>query len=143
MGLRVILALSIWLAVTSAAEPRQDALVLIRPSDSLYHWPGCPVVRDAKDVLAMTQGQAAGRGKKPHAECDPRTVAQTPAERKRAEALKTPLFVASNDKYYHREKCGKLGTPSRKVTLEDASRKHFPCRTCKPPIRPRPRGLIS
>jgi hypothetical protein len=138
MGVVAILALSFWLSSTPGAAAAQDALVLTRASDPLYHWPGCPVVRDAKDVLAMTQGQAAGRGKKPHADCDPANVRQTPGERKRAEALKTPLYIASSDRYYHREKCEKLGTPSRKVSLDEAAKKRFPCRTCKPPIRPRP-----
>ena len=138
MGLSIILALSLGLLSPPASPPVQDALVLIRPADPLYHWPGCPVVRDAKDILAMTQGQAAGRGKKPHADCDPNTLAQTPEARQRAEALKTPLFIVADDKYYHREKCEKLGTPSRKVSLDEAAKKHFPCRTCKPPIRPRP-----
>ena len=138
MGAFVILALSFWLSANPGGAAAQDALVLIRPSDPLYHWPGCPVVRDAKDILAMTQGQAAGRGKKPHADCDPANLSQTPEERKRAEALKTPIFIASGDKYYHREKCEKLAAGSRKVTLDEAAKKHFPCRTCKPPIRPRP-----
>ena len=134
----MLVILALWFSPHLDVIPRQDALVLTRPSDSLYHWPGCPVVRDTTDVLAMTQTQAAGRGRKPHAECDPEKVAPTPEERRRLEVLKTPIFVTSGDKYYHRDKCEKLGTPSRRVTLDDAARKHFPCRTCKPPVRPRP-----
>ena len=75
MGVLVILGL--WFSPNPDVIPRQDALVLTRPSDSLYHWPGCPVVRDATDVLAMTQAQAAGRGRKPHADCDPGKAAPT------------------------------------------------------------------
>lgn len=133
------LVLSFWLGATPVRTGTQDELVLVRASDPLYHWPGCPLVRDAKDVVAMTRAQATGRRKKPHAECDPQNVSQTPEDRKRAEAHATPIFIVSGDRYYHREQCKKLGKPSRKVALDEAAKKHFPCRTCKPPVRPRPK----
>lgn len=133
----VILLLS--LGAFAAAPPVQDELVITREKDPLYHRPGCPVVRDAKDVLAMTRAQANGRGKKPHPQCDPANTPQTAEERKRAEALATPLFIATGDRYYHREKCAKLGKAPRRVSLDEAAKKHFPCRTCKPPVRPRPK----
>ncbi|HEX4932416.1 MAG TPA: hypothetical protein VFV33_04500 [Gemmatimonadaceae bacterium] len=117
----------------------QDELVLVRPSDPLFHWPGCPRVTDTRDVLAMTKAQAAGRGKKPHDECDPANPPQTPDDRKRAAALATPVFVDTTSRYYHREKCRLLGNGARRLSLDEAARKHFPCRTCKPPVRPRPK----
>ena len=121
---------ALFLALAPFAGAGQE-MVIIREGGREYHWPGCPVVRDAKDVLAMTRAQANGRGLKPHADCDP---SQTPGEG----AAAKPIFVFLDEgKFYHREKCARLGPSPRKVNVNEAARKHWPCRTCKPPIRPR------
>jgi len=81
----------------------------------------------------MTRGQAASRGLKPHDDCDPSKAGATPGRAK-------PAFVsvAKGDRFYHRDTCGKLGDAPNRVTLDEAAaRKLYPCRTCKPPIRPR------
>lgn len=104
----------------------QSELVIVTQGTRQYHRAGCPLVRAGKDVLAMPRGQAQQRGYKSHPECDPTYVPPPPS-----------VYVDGVGKYYHREKCEKLGQAPKRVLLEEAARKHWPCRTCKPPIRAR------
>lgn len=108
----------------------QDEMVITRSGTKQYHWPGCPVIKDARDVLAMTRAQANGRGLKPHDACDP--------SREPASPTVPMVYVDEEGKYYHREKCKELGPKPRRVTVDEAvQKKRWPCRVCKPPIRPR------
>lgn len=116
-------------AAAGAAVGARQELVITREAAKEYHRPGCPVVAGAKDVLLMPRGQAEARGMKPHRECDP---AYVPPPEKPA-----TVFI-DGSKFYHREKCAKLGKSPRSITVNDAAaRKLWPCRTCKPPIRKR------
>jgi hypothetical protein len=108
--------------------------VLVKPGAKEYHRPGCEVVRDAKDVVAMTRAEAELRGLRPHAACDP---AKNPSARDGAPAVQY-VFVEPGDKRYHREKCSKLGPNRERITLDEAAKKkYWPCPACKPPIRKR------
>ena len=106
--------------------------VLVKKGSNEYHRPGCDLVRDTKDVVAMTRGEAESRGQKPHAACDP-SKAQNDQNTPKTQYV----FVANGDKRYHRESCAKLGKPRQRITLEEAGRKYWPCPVCKPPIRKR------
>lgn len=117
---------------------QDDELVITRQGTSEYHRPGCPVIRDAKDVLAMRRGQAEARGLKPHKDCDPsQTSPGTSPSGTAAKPIK--VFIDEGGKFYHREKCAQLGKSPRQVTIDEAAKKHWPCKVCKPPIRPRPK----
>jgi hypothetical protein len=49
------------------------------------------------------------------------------------------VLIDVGGKYYHRDKCAKLSAKTKRVTVTEAAKlKHWPCPTCKPPIRPRP-----
>jgi methylphosphotriester-DNA--protein-cysteine methyltransferase len=131
---------SVALALTASgnvASQAQSEMVVQRDGTTVYHRPSCEQVRDVRDVLAMTRAQAESRGLKPHAECDP---AQNPAAKEGTASPAKPAMVLVDvgGQYYHREKCEKLSKDSRRVSLTEAYKKHWPCRTCKPPIRPRP-----
>jgi hypothetical protein len=130
MGRAICLAVVLLAAVPSA----QDELVIAIAGSKEYHRPHCDLVRKGGELLALTVGQANGRGLKPHADCDPSKHPPPGAPAK-------PVHVFLDDtKYYHREKCSKLGASPKRVTLDEAAKKHWPCRTCKPPIRPRGRS---
>jgi hypothetical protein len=126
-------------AILIAAPPAraQSELVIHREGAKEYHWPGCPVIADGRDVIALSRAQANGRGLKPHADCDPARAGSTAttgaaAPRKKA----APVFVqADMSSYYHRDKCAKLGPGSKRMTLEEAGKKLWPCPVCKPPVR--------
>jgi len=106
--------------------------VLVKQGGKEYHRPGCEVVRDAKDVVAMTRSEAESRGLRPHAACDP---AKNPSARDGVPPVQY-VFVAPGDKRYHRETCSKLGSERERITLDEAAKKkYWPCPTCKPPIR--------
>ena len=109
----------------------QSELVIVTQSTRQYHRPGCALVRAGKDVLAMQRGQAEQRGYKSHSECDPSYVPPKPS-----------VYVDGEGKFYHREKCEKLGKAPKRVLLDEAARKYWPCRTCKPPIRARKSGGV-
>src|SRR5687768_11345436 len=69
-------------------------LVIHKEGSREYHRPRCDVVRDGKNVLALTLGQAEARGLRSHTACekDPSADAATPtgsAGRKPA----PPVFV--------------------------------------------------
>jgi len=111
--------------------PDQGELVIVKEGTGLYHRPGCPVVRDGRRVVAMTLGQAASRGFKPHPACDPSMAAPSKP------AVPAAVMVDDNGKYYHRERCPKLGPHPRKIDLAAAAKKYWPCPRCRPPLRPR------
>ena len=104
-------------------------LVITREGSKEYHRPACEVIQGRSDILAMQRGQAEARGFKPHKECDPAFVPPAPKA----------VMVTVDDaaRYYHRDKCAKIAKSPRQVTLDEAAKKHWPCPTCKPPIRPR------
>jgi hypothetical protein len=131
-------------ALTADSAAAQGPLVIVKEGRDQYHRPGCSVVREARDVIAMTVGQAESRGLKPHPECDPsKTPSAPPASPvPAASSFRKPLpvfvQVDAAGKFYHRDGCQKLGKDAKKVALEVAGKKYWPCTACKPPIRRRP-----
>jgi len=127
-------ALLLVTAVLFAFWQASTEYVLVKPGSKEYHRPGCDVVRDAKDVVAMTRAEAESRGLKPHAACDP---AKAPSAKSGAPAVQY-VFVELGDKRYHRATCPKLGKSHERITLAAAAeKKYWPCPVCKPPIRKR------
>src|SRR5687768_11100673 len=129
----VLALIGSWNSITHA----QGEMVVQREGTAVYHRPTCEQVRDVRDVLAMTRGQAEGRGLKPHPECDPSKNPQA-GEAGAAPAKPAMVLIDVGGQYYHRDKCEKLSSNSKRVSVTEAYKKHWPCRTCKPPIRPRP-----
>lgn len=130
-----------------ATARAQSELVIQKEGGSQYHWPGCPLVADGLNVLALTRAQAEGRGLKPHADCDPSKAgaAATTGQGQRSSGRSgqsrppPPVFVQVDDsKYYHRENCRNLRDGSARMALETAGKKFWPCPVCKPPIRRKP-----
>jgi hypothetical protein len=130
-----------------AAYSWAQELVLQKQGTKEYHRPGCDVVRDGKDVLAMSRAQAEGRGLKAHAGCDPARMPRSPggagSESTRPDA---PVFVfvdaaakpsRGEHHLYHRESCPALAKERRKLPVDDAGKQFWPCPKCKPPIRKR------
>jgi hypothetical protein len=115
------------------------------------------VVRDGKGVLALTRGKANAQGLTPHSGCDPSNPEsvkpgdpEPDASKGEPEAAKgnqpkppPPMFVEKDGRHYHLATCKDLGKERTKLTLDEAGRKYWPCPTCKPPIRPRPRPRRS
>jgi hypothetical protein len=125
-----------WLLIAAAvlcmAPQGSTEYVLVKKGSKEYHRPGCEVVRDTTNVVAMTRAEAESRGLKPHAACDP---ARSPSAQETAVQY---VFVAPGDRRYHREKCAKLGKTRERITLDEAAKKkYWPCPACKPPIRKR------
>ncbi len=141
----LIVVLVLALAPLAAPAAAQSELVIVKEGTKEYHRPACPVVRDGRDVLAMTRAQAESRGFKPHPACDPYNPAatNTPARGSAATAPAKPaapvfVYVSPGDTRYHRENCRMLSADRRKVRVEEAATsKHWPCPVCKPPIRKR------
>jgi hypothetical protein len=139
----VLVAVLVFLAPAPAA---QSELVVVKKEGagaSQYHRPGCPAVRDTKDVLAMTRAQAESRGSKAHPDCDPSAVSAAgapPAAVAGAQgkpgAAEEPVFIDASGSAYHRQGCAKMGGGQRKVLLKDVA-KRWPCASCRPPIRKR------
>ncbi len=124
------------LALTAAPAIAQE-LVLHKEGTGLYHRPSCDVVRDGVGVLALSRGQAEARGLKPHPECDPSRT-PPPAEKAAKPAAPSQVFVfVDSGNQYHRDGCKKLGKGARRIALDEAAKKRWPCPTCRPPIRPR------
>lgn len=132
---RILLALALLAAPSVQA---QSEMVIALEGTPLYHRPGCDLVRNGKNALAMTRAQAEARGLKPHAQCDPSQSAQNDPGGSPA-AKPAMVLIDVDGKFYHRDKCAKLSKTTKRVTVTEASKEHWPCRTCKPPIRPRPR----
>lgn len=103
-----------------------------------YHRPGCALLKGATDILAMTRAQAEARNLEPHADCDPAQAppGSDPSTPGRA-AKPAMVLMDVGGSFYHRDKCAKLSKKTRRVPVTEAAKKHWPCRTCKPPIRPR------
>jgi hypothetical protein len=133
-----IMALIAGLAAIDVVLAGQSELVIAKEGTGHYHRPGCPVIRDGKGVIAMTRGQAEARGYKQHPACDPATSpppgdSSAPAGKPKVAA---PVFVYVDDgKYYHRQECRNLAKNSKKVALEEAGKKLWPCPVCRPPVR--------
>ena len=81
----------------------------------------------------MTRSQAEARGLVPHPGCDPATHPDNGSK----PAPVVYVYVQPDGKYYHREHCPKAGASPKKMRLDDAAKKYWPCPTCKPPIRKR------
>jgi hypothetical protein len=124
-------ALLILLSLSFVPLFTQTEYVIVQPGASVYHRPDCEVVRDAKDVVAMTRAQAEARGLKPHPACDPANDT-----RKSAPAV-VYVYVRPGGTHYHREQCDKVGKAPTKMKLDEAAQKFWPCPVCKPPIRKR------
>jgi len=140
---RMVAAVAAYLLLCAAAAPAQSELVIHLEGTKLYHRAGCPVVKDGKGVMALTRAQAEARGLRAHADCDP---AQQPTGQKDPSAKPAgpaPVVYLDGSRYYHRKSCKELGADPKSVkeaSLEEAAKSHWPCPTCKPPIRQRPGG---
>jgi hypothetical protein len=128
---------------SAGAPPLQSELVIVKTGTKEYHRAGCEVIRDGKDVMAMTRAQAEARKLTQHDGCDPEKVAEAPAAapgKPGAKPAPKTMVVVDGGRHYHKdETCKEVGKGSKKVPLEEAGRMLWPCRACKPPIRPRPR----
>jgi hypothetical protein len=119
----------------AAGAPAQSELVIAREGDTLYHRPGCATIRDGKNVVALTRAQATARGLVPHEACHAEPSETRDADRGRPQPQ--PDVYVDGGRYYHRKDCGKLGAEAKKLELEGAAKKYWPCPACKPPIRKR------
>jgi hypothetical protein len=151
---RLVTCLALTLAMSGTALPAQSELVLTKAGSKEYHRPGCDVVKDGKNVLALTRGKAAARGLTPHPACDP-AQAGTPPEPTASTPAAPEYVYTDGSRYYHKKDCAKLGkdpqasaggkpakpaaSAPKKTDLEEAGKKLWPCPTCKPPIRKRQR----
>ena len=123
--------------VTPAA---QSELVIYKEGSTQYHRPGCAVIRDAKDVVALTRAQAEARRYKPHPECDPEQSKAAPSPSAGAAAAKPQTVYLNGTKYYHRLDCRRLEANSKAVraeSLDTAGKTSWPCPDCRPPVRKR------
>lgn len=140
MTARVLPFLVVLAAVAPVPAHAQSELVIVKQGTSEYHRPGCAVVSDGVDVLAMTRAQAEGRKLTAHEACDPaKAAAAGPDASGTAAAKPVFVYVDASAKHYHLEKCERLGKGRKKIALAEAGLKHWPCTVCKPPIRKRPR----
>ena len=128
--MRTVLALLIVLGLIPGI---QTEYVLVTPGSKQYHQPGCEHLVGVKGVTAMTRSQAESRGLTQDPDCDP--ARHPPGEKRKAPAIY--VYVQPDGKYYHREHCEKAGPSPKRMTLDDAARKYWPCPVCKPPIRKR------
>jgi hypothetical protein len=135
MPTRVLLTALAFLVATAPAASGQSELVIFKEGTGLYHRPGCPALKDATNVMAMTRAQAEARGHKAHADCDPgQKKPEGPAAQS---APPAPVTVYLTDgKYYHRKDCAKLkGAKVTSESLEKAGKSYWPCPDCRPPVR--------
>jgi len=137
---------SLFLAIVAAGActaiaVAQSELVIHKEGSNQYHRPGCEVIRDGKDVLALTRAQAEARGYKPHPDCDPeQRKSSTPPADSRAPAAKPETVYLNGTKYYHRKDCRKLEANQKAVraeSLDAAGKSYWPCPDCRPPVRRR------
>ena len=137
MPTRALIAAFACLVAAAPAEATQSELVIYKEGTGLYHRPGCPVLKDATDVMAMTRAQAEARGHKPHADCDPDQNKPEGAPAQSPPPASVTVYLNDN-RYYHRKDCPKLkeaGNQVRSESLEKAGKSHWPCPTCRPPVR--------
>lgn len=142
MHIRALVTTLFTVCALAIAAPlyAQSELVIVKKGDKEYHRPGCELVRDGVGVTAMTRAQAESRKLKPHAACDPEKAGESEAAGKKSAKSETVhVWVDDGGKYYHKEKCEKLGKGEKKMVLDEAGRKYWPCPVCKPPIRKRPK----
>jgi hypothetical protein len=133
----LLLAVCAGVGLWSGKSSAQSELVLQKEGSKEYHRPACAVVKDGKGVTALTRAQAEARGLTAHKACDPAFApAADPGPSKPAPV---DVFV-DGGRYYHRASCRKLAAKPKKVPLEDAGKKYWPCPACKPPIRARKGG---
>lgn len=138
----VLLSLSACLVAAAGAAATQSELVISREGDKEYHRPGCELIKDGKGVLALTRAQATARGLQPHAACDPATAPGGGVSLGSAPSPDPTVYIDAG-RHYHSKDCPKLGKDPRKLKLEEAGRKYWPCPSCKPPIRKRkPAGAM-
>jgi hypothetical protein len=138
---RAVLLASIVIGTGLVIAAGQSELVIYKEGSTQYHRPGCDLIRDTKDVVALTRAQAEARGYQPHPECDPEQRKAPPAASPVASAKQTVYL--NGTKYYHREDCRRLeGHPKgvRTESLETAGKTYWPCPDCRPPVRKRIRG---
>jgi hypothetical protein len=128
--MRLLLALLLFSGVTAA---RQTNYVFVKPGSKLYHQASCEQLAGAKGVTGMTRSQAEARGFTQDPACDP--AKHPPDEKKKPEVVY--VYVQPDGKYYHREHCAKAGASPKRMKLDDAAKKYWPCPVCKPPIRKR------
>jgi hypothetical protein len=125
----------------TAIAVAQSELVIHKDGSTQYHRPGCEMIRDAKDVLALTRAQAEARGYKPHPDCDPQQrQSTTRSAASPAPAAKPEMVYVNGTKYYHRKDCKKIeANPNavRAESLDTAGKTHWPCPDCRPPVRKR------
>jgi hypothetical protein len=131
-----VLLLALLLGIPSLrAAGNGSELVIHKDGTTLYHRPGCPVIRDGKGVVALPRAQAEARGYTPHPDCDPAVA--TPGTGKAAGTSPpgAATVYVGGPKYYHRKKtCTKLGDDPKAMRLDEAVKKHWPCPACKAPI---------
>ena len=130
------------LVVVSArvAPSAQSELVVTKAGATKeYHRPDCPVIRDGKDLVAITRAEAESRGYKAHRDCDPSKQPASADQPQRgagashANAAPETVYVDASTRYYHRKTCAKLGTHPEAVPVT-AVGKRWPCPTCRPPV---------
>lgn len=120
----------------------QSEMVIVKGTsgqgEKNYHRPGCPVIGDGKDVLAMTRAEAESRGAKAHRDCDPALSA--PAVGPQGPAATTPrtappetVFIDTAGTQYHRKNCARLEKDAKAVPLTSVG-KRWPCPACRPPV---------
>jgi hypothetical protein len=127
------------LVVAAPAALAQSELVIYKEGTRLYHRAGCPLLKDATDVVAMTRAQAESRGYKPHADCDPDLKKSAGAGAPASPPVPPVVTVyLDGSRYYHRKDCSKLEANPQNVrseSLEIAGKSHWPCPVCQPPVR--------
>jgi hypothetical protein len=138
MPTRLLFAALAFLVAAVTVAAGQSELVIYKEGTGLYHRPGCPLLKDATDILAMARAQAEARGHKAHADCDP-DQRKKPDSAPAQSTPPAPVTVYMNDaRYYHRKDCTKLKESSKQVrseSLETAGKSHWPCPACRPPVR--------
>lgn len=123
--------------VLAAPAFAQSELVIYKQGTTLYHRAGCPLLKDATDIVAMTRAQAESRGYKPHADCDPDQKKEDSGTGQGVPSAPVTVYLDAG-KYYHRKDCAKLDAKSkqfRSESLESAGKSHWPCPVCRPPVR--------
>ena len=125
--------------VLGAPVRAQPELVIVTENPKQYHRASCALLRDRSQLMAMNRGQAEARGYKPHAACDPSNPAAPASPGDTRDQPQPPVYVytAEGDTRYHRESCAKLPKERKKVLLEEAGKKLWPCSVCRPPVRKR------
>jgi hypothetical protein len=126
------------LLVISSGAPLQSPLVLHKGNTPEYHRPWCAVVRDGRDVLALTRAQAEARGLRSHEACEkePAEAVAAPSAGAAGRKPAAPLVVfVDSTRYYHRDKCAKAVGPLTSAALDAVGKSRWPCPSCRPPVR--------